>query len=156
MRLHPITDELHHEWHSRARNAYWNHNNRNVNSNVNNSNNQNDNLGSRGVIGVYWLCEDLSHPPSILPISSTCDWSWKTRVSFTSFFSRRRRIFRFNTSKVPLAFRRIAAFMGLGAFLVITSSSRSVRILASMLVPRLKRHRFMRWSFTSVNCLYSS
>ena len=69
-------DKLRHKWRSVARNAYWNNddvnsndNNENVNSNVNNSNNRNDNLGSRGVIRVYWLCVAFSHPPSILPIS---------------------------------------------------------------------------------------
>lgn len=73
LRLHLTTDKLHHEWCSRARNAYWNDNNENVNSNVNNSNNQNDNLGSRGVIRVYWLCTDFNQPPSILPISEAPD-----------------------------------------------------------------------------------
>lgn len=54
---------------SRARVAGWSRNPGRVSSTVFPSYYQIDLRGSRGVIGVYWLCEDLSHPPSILPIS---------------------------------------------------------------------------------------
>ena len=139
-------DKLHHEWRSLARNAYWNDNNGNVNSNVNNSNFQGDDLGSRGVIRVYWLCEDLSHPPSILPISWTSAWSWKTRVSFMSLSSSTRRIFKVKTSKVPLALSRYGVFKVFGAFLAMTSCSIKSRIPSSTLFPRVSLHFFVIWS----------
>ncbi len=146
LRLHLKMDGLHHEWRSRARNAYWNDNNGNVNSNVNNSNNQNDNLGSRGVIRVYWLCEDFSHPPSILPISCTSAWSWKTRVSFMSLSSSRRRSFKVKTSNVPLALSRYGVFKVFGVFLAITSCSIKQRMPSSTLFPKVSLHFFVMWS----------
>lgn len=147
-------DELHHEWRGNA--LYGNRNDENVNVNQNDANNHNHNRAFRGSIRVYWLCEDLSQPPSILPISCVWACSWKTRVSFTSFNSSKRRSFRVRTSKPLLALSKYALFIVFGAFFAITRCSKTKRMLFSILLPRLKRHRFIRWSFTSVNCLYNS
>lgn len=48
----------------------WNDNNRQVNLNENNADNQNNNARFRVSVTVYVLYVNLSHPPSILPISS--------------------------------------------------------------------------------------
>jgi len=47
----------------------WNDNNHQVNLNENHTDNQNNNARFRASAMVYVLCVDLSHPPSILPIS---------------------------------------------------------------------------------------
>jgi hypothetical protein len=71
LRLHLKTDELHQQvQRSNVRVVNFNPNNQNTNVNNDNANNQNDNRGAVLWLRVYWLCEDLSHPPSILPISS--------------------------------------------------------------------------------------
>lgn len=49
----------------------WNDNNRQVNLNENHTDNQNNNARFRASAMVYVLYVDLSHPPSIFPISST-------------------------------------------------------------------------------------
>ncbi|MEK7225483.1 MAG: hypothetical protein AAB221_07355, partial [Bacteroidota bacterium] len=56
-------------------------NGNNSGGNKNNANNHNDNGSFCAALRVYELCTDFNQPPSILPISSSFDWSWKILVS---------------------------------------------------------------------------
>lgn len=132
--------------HANVRVVNFNPNNQDTNVNNDNPKNRNDNRGAVRWLRVYWLCEDFSHPPSILPISWASDWSWKTLVSFMSLSSSMRRIFKVKTSKVPLALSKYAAFMVLGAFLAITKCSIKLMIPSSMLTPSVILHLFVIWS----------
>src|SRR3989338_3372680 len=125
---------------------YGNQNNGNANVNQNDANNHNHNGAFRCSIRVYWLCEDFSHPPSILPISLASAWSWKTRVSFMRLCSNTRRSFKVKTSKVPLGLSRYAVFKVLGAFLAMTNCSIKPRIPSSTLLPKVSLHFFVMWS----------
>lgn len=136
-----------------ARNVNFNPNNQKTNVNNDNPNNENDNRGAVRLLRGYWLCEDFSQPPSIRPISSTFSWSWKTRVSFESFNSNRRRILSVRTSCIPLAFIKYAVFIVFGAFFAITKCSKRDKMLASILWPSMKRQRFANWSFIWVKSL---
>ena len=150
-------DELHRqESRENVRVVNFNHNNGNANVNNDNANNRNDNRGAVLWLRGYLLCVAFNQPPSILPISFASACNWNTRVSFTSLSSRRSRIFKVNTSRIPLDLSKYAVFIVFGAFLAITSCSSSLSMLSSMLLPSVSLHLFVIWSLTPVNCLYNS
>ncbi len=129
-------------------NANWN--NDHVNLNRNNPDNSNDNLRGRVWMNgdvllsklFYRLCEALSQPPSILPISLRILCIWKILVSFASPNSRNNLSLSVATSSWLLALMRYAAFNDFGAFLAMMHCSRKLRIDCSRLAPREYLHRF--------------
>jgi len=86
-----------------ARNVNFNPDDGHVNVNENNPENRNDNLGVARLLRGYWLCADLSQPPSIRPVSASMAWIWNTFVSLASLSSKYRRSFRVAVSSFPPA-----------------------------------------------------
>ena len=134
-------------------NAFYGNNN---GTTKNNANNHNDNGSFRAALRVYELCTDFNHPPSILPISSNLDWSWKILVSLIKASSSNNRSFRFETSNLLLAFIKYPAFNVFGAFFAITKLSMQSKTEFSRLKPIEYFLLFSSLLFRSIIALYAS
>lgn len=130
--------------------ANGNWNNDQVNLNNDNPDNINDNLRLRSSVRVYVLWTDLNQPPSILPISASNAWSWKSFVSFASFNSSSNRNFNVVISSFPTAFNKYPAFNGFGALFASTRVSIRSKIEFSRLNPSENLQRFFNVLLRSI------